>query len=101
MKKNIVVAVTGASGAVYATRLLETLHAAGCNIHLVISPAAQAVFEQELDLTVNLDDFSPSMLMLDVGGKPKDRKLQTLRHFRAFPAKRATCWRPGPAMKGS
>jgi 4-hydroxy-3-polyprenylbenzoate decarboxylase len=79
MKKNIVVAITGASGSVYATRLLEALHAAGCDIHLVISPAAQTVFKQELDLDVNLDDFSPSMLMLEMGAMPKDRKLQELR----------------------
>ncbi len=79
MKKNIVVAITGASGSVYATRLLETLHAAGCNIHLVISPAAQTVFKQELGLSVNLDDFSPSMLMLDIGSRPNDRKLQNIR----------------------
>ena len=79
MKRNIVVAVTGASGVVYATRLLEVLHAAGCDIHLIISPAAQTVFKQELDLTVDLDNFSPSMLMMDIGSKPKDRKLQVLR----------------------
>jgi 4-hydroxy-3-polyprenylbenzoate decarboxylase len=79
MKPNIVVAITGASGVVYATRLLEALYAAGCDIHLIISPAAQTVFKQELDLNVNLDEFSPAMLMLDIGSKPKDRKLQTLR----------------------
>jgi len=79
MKRNIVVAITGASGAVYATRLLEVLYAAGCDIHLVISPAAQTIFKQELDLTVNLDDFSPAMLMLDIGRKPNDHKLQSLR----------------------
>jgi 4-hydroxy-3-polyprenylbenzoate decarboxylase len=79
MKKNIVVGITGASGSVYAVRLLEALHAAGCGVHLVISPAAQTVFKQELDLTVDLDDFSPSMLRLDIGSKPKDRKLQDLR----------------------
>jgi len=79
MKRNIVVAITGASGVVYATRLLEVLHAAGCDIHLIISPAAQTVFKQELDLSVDLENFSPSMLMLDIGPKPKDRKLQILR----------------------
>ena len=79
MKKTIVVAITGASGSVYATRLLESLHAAACDIHLVISPAAQTVFRQELDLTVDLDAFSPSMLMLDIGSRPNDRKLQDLR----------------------
>jgi len=57
MKRNIVVAITGASGVVYATRLLEVLHAAGCDIHLIISPAAQTVFKQELDLSVDLDNF--------------------------------------------
>ena len=79
MKRNIVVAITGASGVVYATRLLEVLHAAGCDIHLIISPAAQTVFKQELDLSVDLENFSPSMLMLDIGSKPNDRKLQILR----------------------
>ena len=64
---------------VYATRLLEVLYAAGCDIHLVISPAAQTVFKQELDLAVDLENFHPSMLMLDIGSKPKDRKLQILR----------------------
>ena len=47
IKRNIVVAVTGASGVVYATRLLEVLHAAGGDIPLMISPAAQTVFKQE------------------------------------------------------
>jgi len=79
MKRNIVVAVTGASGVVYATRLLEVLHAAGCDIHLIISPAAQTVFKQELNLSVDLENFQPSMLMLDIGSKPNDRKLQILR----------------------
>jgi 4-hydroxy-3-polyprenylbenzoate decarboxylase len=79
MKRTIIVAITGASGVVYATRLLEVLYAAGCDIHLVISPAAQTVFKQELDLAVDLENFQPSMLMLDIGSKPNDRKLQILR----------------------
>ena len=37
MKRNIVVAITGASGAPYAIRLLEVLLAAGCDVHLTIS----------------------------------------------------------------
>ena len=71
MKRNIVVAITGASGVTYAVRLLEVLSAAGCNVHLVISPAAQAVLKQELDLTVDLDNFNPAMLMLDSGAEPE------------------------------
>jgi flavin prenyltransferase len=78
-KRNFVVAVTGASGMTYAVRLLEVLGAAGCDIHLVISPAAQAVLKQELDLTVDLDQFNPAMLMLDAGPRLRDRRLQAVR----------------------
>ena len=79
MNRNIVVAVTGASGAAYAVRLLEVLAAAGCDVHLTISAAAQTVLKQELDLSVDLDKFNPAMLMLDYGTNPKDRKLQRVR----------------------
>ena len=79
MKRTMVVAITGASGVTYAVRLLEVLTAAGCDVYLTISSAAQNVLKQELDLTVDLDNFQPSMLMLDSGATPKDRKLQTLR----------------------
>jgi 4-hydroxy-3-polyprenylbenzoate decarboxylase len=79
MKRNIVVAVTGASGVTYSIRLLEVLLAAGCDVHLTISAAAQTVLKQELDLSVDLDNFSPAMLMLDGGPDPKDQKLQGVR----------------------
>jgi flavin prenyltransferase len=78
-KQNVVLAITGASGVTYAIRLMEVLSAAGCDVHLTISAAAQAVFQQELDLTVDLENFNPSMLMIDTGPTPKDRKLQTIR----------------------
>ena len=81
MKQNIVVAITGASGATYSLRLLEVLSAAGCNVHLTISAAAQTVLKQELDLSVDLDDFNPGSLMLDAGDSPKDRKLQNIRRL--------------------
>jgi 4-hydroxy-3-polyprenylbenzoate decarboxylase len=79
MKRDIVVAITGASGVTYSVRLLEVLAAAGCDVHLMISAAAQSVLKQELDLTVDLEHFSPAMLMLDGGPNPKDRKLQQVR----------------------
>lgn len=78
-KQNIVVAITGASGATYALRLLEVLSAAGCDVHLTMSAAAQTVLKQELDLSVDLDNFKPKSLMLDLGESPKDRKLQNIR----------------------
>jgi len=79
MKRNIVVAITGASGVTYSIRLLEVLTAAGCDVHLAISAAAPAVLKQELDLTVDLDNFNNSMLMLDTGATPKDKKLRKIR----------------------
>jgi flavin prenyltransferase len=79
MKRTIVVAITGASGVTYSVRLLEALLAAGCDIHLTISSAAQAVLRQELDLAVDLDNFDPAMLGLDEGSIVRDPKLRTLR----------------------
>ena len=79
MKRNIVVAVTGASGMTYAVRLLEVLVSAGCDVHLTISAAAQAVLKQELNLAVDLDNFNVDALMLDLGPAVKDPKLQQLR----------------------
>ena len=81
MKHNIVVAITGASGVAYARRLVEVLCAAGRDVYLTISSASQTVFKQELDLSVDLDDFSPSMLMLDAGPGLRDKKLQKIREL--------------------
>ena len=53
----IVVALSGASGAIYAVRLIDVLLAAGCDVDLSISPAGATVLKQELDLTVDLEDF--------------------------------------------
>ncbi len=49
--KQIVVAVTGASGAIYTLRLVQTLLCAGCQLHVVISNAAKQVFQEELGVT--------------------------------------------------
>jgi len=62
MKRTIVVAITGASGATYSLRLLEVLLAAGCDVHLSISSAAQTVLQQELDISIDLEHFNPSLL---------------------------------------
>lgn len=50
MKKRIVVAITGASGAVYARRLLQCLAGAGTDIHLVISPYGRRLLKDELGI---------------------------------------------------
>jgi len=75
---NVVLAITGASGAVYAVRLLEVLVAAGNHVHLSISPAAQIVLKQELDLTVDLHNFSADSLLLNLDDAG-DSRLQMMR----------------------
>src|SRR5262245_22131503 len=59
----LIIAITGASGAVYAVRLLEVLLAGGREVHLIISPSGAAVIKQELGRAVSLDQFElPSLL---------------------------------------
>jgi 4-hydroxy-3-polyprenylbenzoate decarboxylase len=50
----LVLAITGASGAVYAVRLLEMLVRADREVHLTISPSGAAVIKQELNLAIDL-----------------------------------------------
>ena len=63
MKYPICVGITGASGAVYAVRLLEVLCASGRDVHLSISPSGRDVIRQELDLRIDLDDFEIEQLL--------------------------------------
>ncbi len=80
MKRNFVVAVTGASGSAYAIRLIEVLTTAGCDVQLSISSPAVAVLRQELNLKVDLDRFSVSMLKIELGDDARqDEKLRRLR----------------------
>jgi flavin prenyltransferase len=48
--KRIVLAVTGASGAAYAQRLLQCLASGGAEVHLVVSPNGQRLLAEELDI---------------------------------------------------
>lgn len=48
----LVLAITGASGAVYAVRLLQCLCDARVSVHLVMSPSAATVIQQELNIDV-------------------------------------------------
>ncbi len=50
MTSRIVVGVTGATGAVYAVRLLQRLKSGGCETHLVVSPAGVLNVHHELGL---------------------------------------------------
>ena len=61
---DIVLGITGASGAVYATRLLEILLRTGRRVHLTISPAGVEVLKTELGLAVDLENSTPRQLGL-------------------------------------
>ncbi len=52
--RRVVLAMTGASGAPYAIRLLQVLSRSPVEIHLTISPSGAAVIRQELGLTVDV-----------------------------------------------
>lgn len=59
----LVVAITGASGAVYASRLLEVLVEGGREVHLIVSPSGAAVVKQELGREIDLESFNPGILL--------------------------------------
>jgi flavin prenyltransferase len=61
---DIVVGITGASGALYATRLLEVLLSTGRRVHLTISPAGVEVLKTELGITIDLKKFDAAQLAL-------------------------------------
>jgi len=64
----LVIAITGASGAVYSVRLLEVLLQSGRDVHLMISPAGAAVIKQELDRTIQLEQFDARSLLPSLAG---------------------------------
>jgi len=47
--QRIIVAITGASGAIYGIRALELLRAAGAETHLVVSPSGVRTIAEETD----------------------------------------------------
>ncbi len=53
--KPIIIAMTGASGAPYALRLIKRLAAQEIDLHLLISDAARVVLEQESDFKLSTD----------------------------------------------
>jgi 4-hydroxy-3-polyprenylbenzoate decarboxylase len=87
MPRDLVVAMTGASGSPYGVRLVEVLLRAGRTIHLTMSPAAVQVFEEELGRAPRLeeDEFDPRVLL-----GPAASELDTARvhyhHYRDFRA---------------
>jgi len=65
--KRIILAITGASGAIYGLRALQTLKTLGVEVHLVLSPVGARVIEAETGLTA--DQVYP---MADFAHQPDD-----------------------------
>jgi 4-hydroxy-3-polyprenylbenzoate decarboxylase len=64
---DLVLAMTGASGAPYGVRLLEVLLRAGRTVHLVLSPAAVQVILQEMERRIDIEHFRlPDLLGREV-----------------------------------
>jgi len=59
----MVLAITGASGAIYATRLMASLLESDVELHLTISESGVAVIKQELGFDVSLAKFDPRALV--------------------------------------
>jgi 4-hydroxy-3-polyprenylbenzoate decarboxylase len=60
---DLVLGMTGASGAPYGLRLLEVLLLTGRTVHVVMSPSGAEVLRTELGRTVRLDDFHAADLL--------------------------------------
>src|SRR5438034_1367352 len=73
---DLVLALTGASGAPYGVRLLEVLLRAGRTVHLSISPAAVEVLAQEMDRRVRLERFELCDLLGDTADLAKPGQVQ-------------------------
>ncbi len=58
----IITAISGASGALYAQRFIQGLVAAGVNVHLVVSPWGRRLLRDELPGSVFLAGTDKSWL---------------------------------------
>ncbi len=66
---DLVLAMTGASGAPYAIQLLRVMVRSGRRVHLTISPSAVQVLHDELGLEVDVKAFDPIMIGLRESGR--------------------------------
>jgi flavin prenyltransferase len=82
---DLVLAMTGASGAPYGVRLLEVLLHAGRTVHLTVSPAFAEVLEQETGRRLKLGSFRPQDLLGDAAeaADPDQVRYYDHRDFRA------------------
>src|SRR5439155_410945 len=82
---DLVLAMTGASGAPYGVRLLEVFLRAGRTVHLTLSPSAVEVLKQELDRHVRLDEFDLVDLLGEASNLASPNQVH-YHHYRDFRA---------------
>ena len=97
MRLPIVLGITGASGAIYAVRLLEVLRAAGRDVHLSISPSGRDVIRQELNLDIDLDHFDEAQL----GARSASKGPTLATKAPSTTTTTKTSWPPWPAARTS
>jgi len=78
-KHPIVLAITGASGAIYGRRLLEVLLDTDIDVHLTISESGRLVIQHELQISVDTKNFELGQLL---AGKSSDRVVY--HHYQDF-----------------
>lgn len=77
--KRLVIAITGASGAVYAHRLIQLVVAQGIETHLVVSPLGQRLLHDELGLEGLTPSGLASLAGLEGEQKPENLILHNFR----------------------
>ncbi len=82
---DLVLGITGASGAPYAVRLLEVLVESGRTIHITMSPAATQVFQAELGVSIDLKSASLVSLLPERLQEAASKQLH-YHHFMNFSA---------------
>ena len=82
---DLVLAMTGASGAAYGVRLLEVLLRAGRRVHLILSPAGVEVLEHELERRVRVEHFVLTDLLGDPAKEVSSDQV-SYHHYRDFHA---------------
>ncbi len=76
MARRFVLAVTGASGAVYALRLLRILLQSECHVHLVASASGRTVLAQEVGLRMTPDRFDSDEWLAPLAAWPIAEELR-------------------------
>lgn len=92
----LVLGITGASGVVYAIRLMQALSESDIDVHVTISPSGAAVIGQETGLTVDLQtgdlsrllsyvpDWSDRELRESIESKDWEKVIESRFHYHRF-----------------